>query len=172
MESTHPRSVFQTMDPDRRIRVAAFTAIEKLSRQWGGQIPWEAIRVGFQAGGDETVLFATRAKGIFKPRQMSAALSINTTVPRSGRSLWYRDQSFDAANLDGATGLLRYDLSRGGREDPTNRALRAPMRRGTPEEVFECITRYYPQERAPPGTRFLVEELLGADRIRPAPGRE
>ena len=91
MESTHARSVFQTMDPDRRIRVAAFAAIEKLSRQWGGQIPWEAIRVGFQAGG-ETVLFANRAKGIFKPRQMSAALSIKTTgaairqvavVPRS-----------------------------------------------------------------------------------------
>ena len=52
------------------------------------------------------MLFANRAKGIFKPRQMSAALSIKTTVPRSGRSLWYRDQSFDAANLDGATGLL------------------------------------------------------------------
>ena len=139
MESTHPRSVFQTMDPDRRIRVAAFAAIEKLSRQWGGQIPWEAIRVGFQAGG-ETVLFANRAKGIFKPRQMSAALSIKTTVPRSGRSLWYRDQSFDAANLDGATGLLRYDLSRGGREDPTNSALLAAMRRGAPLIYFIGIS--------------------------------
>ena len=52
------------MDPDRRIRVAAFAAIERLSRQWGGQIPWEAIRVGFQSSG-ETVLFANRAKGIF-----------------------------------------------------------------------------------------------------------
>ena len=72
------------MDPDRRIRAAAFAAIEKLSREWGGQIPWEALREGFQADG-ERVLFANRAKGIFKPRQMSAALSIKTTVPRSGR---------------------------------------------------------------------------------------
>ena len=127
------------MDPDRRIRGAAFAAIGKLSRQHGGQIPWEAIRVGFQAGG-ETVLFANRAKGIFKPRQMSAALSIKTTVPRAGRSLWYRDQSVGATNLDDATGLLRYDLSRGGREDPTNRALQAAMRRGAPLIYFMGVS--------------------------------
>ena len=127
------------MDPDRRIRTAAFAAIEKLSQQWGGQVPWEAIREGFQADG-ETVLFANRAKGIFKPRQMSAALSIKTTVPRSGRSLWYRDQGFDAARLDGATGLLRYDLARGGTEDPTNRALRTAMQRGAPLIYFIGIS--------------------------------
>ena len=127
------------MDPDRRIRGAAFAAIEKLSRQHGGQIPWQVIRVGFQAGG-ETVLFANRARGIFKPRQMSAALSIKTTVPRAGRSLWYRDQSVGATNLDDATGLLRYDLSRGGREDPTNRALQAAMRRGAPLIYFMGVS--------------------------------
>ncbi len=127
------------MDPDRRIRAAAFAAIEKLSRQWGGLVPWRAIREGFQADG-ETVLFANRAKGIFKPRQMSAALSIKTTVPRSGRSLWYRDQGFDAARLDGATGLLRYDLARGGQEDPTNRALRTAMQRGAPLIYFIGIS--------------------------------
>ena len=127
------------MDPDRRIRAPAFAAIEKLSQQWGGQVPWGAIREGFQADG-ETVLFANRAKGIFKPRQMSAALSIKTTVPRSGRSLWYRDQGFDAARLDSATGLLRYDLARGGREDPTNRALRIAMQRGAPLIYFIGIS--------------------------------
>ena len=41
-----------------------------------------------------------------------------------------------------------------------------------PEEVFERITRYYPQEQVPPKTRFLVEELFGADGIRPAPSRK
>ncbi len=141
MESTIAANAVRNpaMDPDRRIRGAAFAAIEKLSRQHGGQIPWEAIRVGFQAGG-ETVLFANRAKGIFKPRQMSAALSIKTTVPRAGRSLWYRDQSVGATNLDDATGLLRYDLSRGGREDPTNRALQAAMRRGAPLIYFMGVS--------------------------------
>lgn len=41
-----------------------------------------------------------------------------------------------------------------------------------PDEVFERITRYYPQERVPPKTRFLVEELFGTDGIGPTPGRE
>lgn len=31
----------------------------------------------------------------------------------------------------------------------------------SPEEVFERITRYYPRDRVPARTRFLVEELLG-----------
>ena len=121
------------IDPDKHIRAAAFAAIEKISRQWGGQVPWEAIRVGFQVDG-ERVLFANRAKGIFKPRQMSAALSIKTTVPRTGRLRWYRDQDLDS--LDHDTGLLRYDLARGGRNDPTNRALLAAMKWDAPLIYF------------------------------------
>ena len=122
-------------DPDRQIRAAALADIEKLSRQWGAQVPWEVLKAGFQAGG-ERVLFANRAKGIFKPRQMSAALSIKTTVPRTGRSPWYRDQRFESASLDKATGLLRYDLAHGGRNDPTNLALLAAMQRGAPLIYF------------------------------------
>jgi hypothetical protein len=30
-----------------------------------------------------------------------------------------------------------------------------------PAEVFEIISRYYPQNRVPPKAQFLVEELLG-----------
>lgn len=33
-----------------------------------------------------------------------------------------------------------------------------------PEQVIERIARYYPDERVPPRTRFLVEELLDAAR--------
>ena len=121
-------------DPDRQIRAAAFASIEKLSRQWNGHLPWRVIEAGFLAAG-EHVLFANRAKGIFKPRQMSAALSIKTTVPRSGRLPWYRDQSF-GSSLDETTGLLRYDLARGGQNDPTNRALRAAMQRHAPLIYF------------------------------------
>lgn len=113
------------MDPDHRIRAAAFVAISQLSRRFDDHVPWEAISDGFSMAG-ETILFANRAKGIFKPKQMSAALSIKTTVPRSGRTTWYRDQ--DSSNLDGATGLLRYELARG--SDPTNEALRKAWQRG------------------------------------------
>ncbi len=32
----------------------------------------------------------------------------------------------------------------------------------TPAEVFEIVSRYYPKERVPAKTRFLVEEILGS----------
>ena len=123
-------------DPDAPLRAAAFAAIEKLSRRWAGRVPWKDLEPGFQTARGERVLFANRARGIFKPVQMSAALSIKTTMPRAGRSLWYRDQGLDSANLDSDTGLLRYDLARGGPNDPTNRALRAAMHRRAPLIYF------------------------------------
>ncbi|MYC14652.1 MAG: HNH endonuclease [Gemmatimonadetes bacterium] len=125
------------IDPDKHIRAAAFVAIEKISRQWGGQVPWDAIRTGFQVGG-ERVLFANKVTGIFKPKLMSAALSIKTTVPRTGRSRWYRDQDLDS-NLDHDTGLIRYDLAHGGQSDPTNRALLAAMQRDAPLIYFRGL---------------------------------
>lgn len=126
-------------DPDQHIRVAALGAIEKLSRRWSGKVPWKAIADGFSVGGQK-VRFANRPKGIFKPRQMSAALSIKTGVPRRGRPTWYRDQEIDSSRLDEATGLLRYDLARGGLDDPTNRALREGWRRKAPLIYFVGIT--------------------------------
>ena len=111
-----------TSDPDQHIRAAALTTIERLSRQHGGRVHWAEIERGFDAGG-QRVHFATRAKGIFKPKQMSAALSIKTVIPRSGRDVWYRDQGLAARNTDQETGLMRYDLARGGPDEPTNRSL-------------------------------------------------
>ena len=124
------------IDPDEPLRVAAFAAIEKLTRQWAGRIPWNVIKSGFRAADGTQIRFAGLANGIFKPKQMSAALSIKTTVPRAGRSPWYRDQDSDSANLDHDTGLIRYDLARGGLNDPTNRALRDAMRRRAPLIYF------------------------------------
>lgn len=129
------RSLFGEPDPDQHIRTAAFNAIEKLSRRWSGKVPWKAIAEGFSVG-ERKVLFANRPKGIFKPRQMSAALSIKTGVPRQGRPTWYRDQEIDSGGLDDATGLLRYDLARGGLNDPSNRALREAWRRKAPLIYF------------------------------------
>ncbi len=123
-----------TRDPDQPIRAAALAAIERLSRQHGGRVQWSDIQRGFYAEGEQ-VHFATRAKGIFKPRQMSAALSIKTVIPRSGREVWYRDQAL-AARTDQATGLLRYDLARGGPDEPSNRSLRKAKERGAPLIYF------------------------------------
>ena len=125
-------------DPDQRIRASALAAIERLSRQHGGRVQWADIHRGFYAGG-ERVHFANRAKGIFKPRQMSAALSIKTVVPRSGRGVWYRDQAL-ADRTDHATGLLRYDLARGGPGESTNRSLRMARERGAPLIYFAGLS--------------------------------
>lgn len=136
------------IDPDQPLRAAAFAAVEKLSRRWAGRIPWSAIEAGFPTADGKRLRFASRANGIFKPKEMSAALSIKTTAPRAGRSTWYRDQDRDSANLDRDTGLVRYDLARGGLNDPTNRALREAMRRRAPLIYFiglarESIGRYF-----------------------------
>ena len=134
-----------TSDPDQHIRAAALTAIERLSRQHGGRVHWAEIERGFDAGG-QRVHFATRAKGIFKPKQMSAALSIKTVIPRSGRDVWYRDQGLAARNTDQETGLMRYDLARGGPDEPTNRSLRRAMERGAPLIYFAGLSpsQYHP----------------------------
>ena len=128
------RDILMT-DPDQRIRAAALAAIERLSRQYGGRVHWAHIQQGFDVDG-ERVHFATRAKGIFKPRQMSAALSLKTVIPRLGREAWYRDQGLAGQNLDQETGLLRYDLARGGPDEPSNRSLLKAMERRAPLIYF------------------------------------
>ncbi len=115
-------------DPDAAVRAAAFAELERLVRVHGSRLPWSVIARGFQCGG-ENVRFANRAVGIFKPRQMDAALSIKTVVPRAGRRTWYRDQ---VGQPDHWTGLLSYDLALGGREDHTNRTLEKARRRHAP----------------------------------------
>ena len=132
-------------DPDHHIRAAALVAIERLSRQHGGRIRWANIQRGFIVDG-EPVFFASRAQGIFKPKQMSAALSIRTVIPRSGREAWYRDQGLGGRNSDPETGLLRYDLARGGPDEPSNRSLRTAMERRAPLIYFAGFapTEYQP----------------------------
>ena len=118
-------------DFDQRVRAAAFAAMEKLCLKEGGRVSWEAINAGFEIDGQK-ILFANRARGIFKPRQLEAALSIKTTVPRQGRQLWYRDQVFGDESQQEYAGLLRYELARRGLADPTNRALRVAWERKVP----------------------------------------
>ena len=67
---------------------------------------------------------------------MSAALSLRTVIPRSGREAWYRDQGLAAQNLDHETGLLHYDLARGGPDEPSNLSLRKAMERRAPLIYF------------------------------------
>jgi len=78
------------VDSESSIRMAAFRHLDLL-RQAHGMLPWSVIDAGFEWNGD-IIRFATRARGIFKPRQMTGALSIKTVLPKPGRRIWYDDQ--------------------------------------------------------------------------------
>ncbi len=121
-------------DPDWAVRHRAFSALDRLSIAWGGRIPWREIAHGFEFRGRH-IHFAGRAVGIFKPRQMSAALSIKTVKPKPGRKTWYRDQH---ADLDRLTGLVPYDLDRRGPDAAANRHLQAAFERRAPLIYFRA----------------------------------
>lgn len=71
-------------DPDWPIRVAAFAKLRELTQLHGAVLAWPAIELGFEVNG-RSFLFANQSKGIFRPAGMTgAALSIKTTVPKSG----------------------------------------------------------------------------------------
>ncbi|HKY35317.1 MAG TPA: HNH endonuclease [Polyangiaceae bacterium] len=75
---------FGGVDPDWPIRVAAFAALRRAVASGGPVMPWGAIAKGFTHAG-RSFLFANQTKGIFRPAGMvGAALSIKTTIPRSG----------------------------------------------------------------------------------------
>ena len=121
-------------DPDWEIRAQAFSVVERLALSTGGLIPWAAIKRGFRYRGEQVHL-ASKPLGIFKPRQMSAALSIKTTQPRAGRPSWYRDQR---AGIDAETGLLPYDLVPDLHRS-TNQALRRAYERRAPLIYFRAV---------------------------------
>ena len=121
-------------DPDWAVRAQAFAALEVLTLARGGQLGWSDIKDGFLHQG-ETVRFSSKAPGIFKPKQMSAALSVKTAKPRGRRMPSYRDQ--DAAT-DRRTGLLPYDLATG-RGAYANEYLRRAHERRAPLIYFRGV---------------------------------
>lgn len=60
------------------------------------------------------VQLATKARGIFKPKQMSTLLSIKTVVPKPGRMHWYDDQDQAQQALFRESEYFEYSLMRGG----------------------------------------------------------
>ncbi|MEY9670067.1 hypothetical protein ABIE93_000001, partial [Bradyrhizobium elkanii] len=77
---------------DELIRMSAFAALDRLM-VGRTVLPWSAIETGFAAPGfDHRLRFAGRAKGIFKPKEMTGILSVRTVMPRKGRKVWYKDQ--------------------------------------------------------------------------------
>lgn len=91
---------------DNRINRYAFKRIRQLELMYGDDIPWHAIEKGFEING-EKIFLANKARGIFKPKQLSRGLlSIKTTIPREGRVNIYSDE-------ESSKGYFRYSLQRG-----------------------------------------------------------
>lgn len=81
---------------DIAIRLAAFEAIARLVGRVGRPLPWADIAKGFIFA-DERILFASKPRGIYKPRQIErGALSVKTPVPRIGRTTRYDDVSIES----------------------------------------------------------------------------
>lgn len=117
---------------DNKIRVAAFDRLAILCRVFGDDIPWAAIADGFSVSG-EKILFANKAVGIFKPRQMGrGAISIKTTRPRHGRVNVYADK-------EGADGDFIYSLQGDDPNNHYNRALAESMLDQTPIIYFHAV---------------------------------
>jgi putative restriction endonuclease len=84
-------------DHDAELRAAALASMQRLINRHGPILPWNLIAEGFEFRG-ERVLFANRARGIFRPKIIKGAeLSIKTTVPKAGRIARYDDLASDDA---------------------------------------------------------------------------
>lgn len=109
---------------EQAIRGAALTWLHGATL--GGTVPIsrEQLANDFQVGGDRFALI-DRGRGIRKPAGWSAALSITTAAPRSGRPRPYADE-------EGLDGLHRYKLRRDQGGTTENEALRTAMRQQAP----------------------------------------
>jgi putative restriction endonuclease len=114
-------------DADWPVRLAAFAALGTLVQIHGPVLTWATIEGGFQHRG-ERLLFANQAKGIFRPAAMrGAALSVKTTVPRTGAPK-YEDIATDDA--------FGYALQRRGPEFHDNVLLLRSIELRTPLIYF------------------------------------
>jgi putative restriction endonuclease len=117
-------------DIDWQVRLAAFSALSNLTRTYGGVLPWAVIDAGFQFEG-QTFRFANQSKGIFRPAGMKdAALSVKTTVPRTGAPK-YEDIATDDAFV--------YAFQSRGPEYHDNKLLCRAIELGTPLIYFYGI---------------------------------
>jgi putative restriction endonuclease len=97
-------------DSNDQIRAAAGQALRKMIQDKGDNVfTWSEIDKGFEVNGSK-VHFATKAAGIFKPRELAdgAALSIKQVKPsRPGRAAPYDDKDLE-------DGVVSYQLQKAG----------------------------------------------------------
>ncbi|GKS60520.1 HNH endonuclease [Nitrospira sp.] len=116
------------LDPDLRLRLAAFEALRRLTGEEGRVVSRGEMTAGFGFEG-ERIPLALRARGIWKPRQAEAALSITTAAPRPGVTPPYDDEV-------GGEGWFHYRYQGTDPDAADNRALRRARELGRPLVYF------------------------------------
>jgi putative restriction endonuclease len=121
-----------TLDPDWEIRAAAFQTLEWLVARHGPTLEWKDIEKGFEFKGQH-LYFATKARGIFRPKEMrGAALSIKTIVPRGGRVARYEDSQR-------GEGVFLYKLQGDDPDNRDNQLLRQAWKLSAPLIYFCAV---------------------------------
>jgi putative restriction endonuclease len=145
----HGSDVLSPVD-EQALRVMAISHISALERRHG-VLPWARIAEGFEFRG-QRVFLASKAKGIFKPSQLSrAALSVRTGEPRTGRAKRYDDE------LASQRDYFLYRYQDAGPDAPDNRSVRACMEEQLPLVYFYGV--------APTLYRPIICMVAADDRI-------
>jgi putative restriction endonuclease len=120
---------------NEEIRAAAGLAMEKIIRDKGSNVlSWSEINEGFIFRGKK-IHFATKAAGIFKPKELSdgAALSIKQVMPsRIGREAPYDDHDLE-------DGVAVYLLQRAGEQSHFNSLLQEAYFQRVPLIFFKGV---------------------------------
>lgn len=107
---------------DQQIRFQAIDWVSKLHKLHG-TLEWRQISDGFPFRG-KTIRLATKARGIFRPKQMEALLSIRTGIPRAGRAARYDDQRGIHQTVFATRDHIEYSLMKGVGADEGNALLK------------------------------------------------
>ena len=148
------------LDTDWNLRLAAFARLSALREQKGGSdlVTAAELSEGFDFEGERIRLVDLR-KGIWKPRQAEAALTLFTAPPKPGHPAPYDD------DLDETTGHFIYRYERTDPDLHTNRAVRRAMELGRPliyivgidKGLYQALFPAYVTDDSPGDLAFRLE---------------
>lgn len=156
-----------TADLDERLRSAAFAHLDRVSAAHPDGIPSSVIN-SFAFEGRPMPLVVQ--PGIWKPAQLSAALTIRTTYTPPGQRPPYEDAV-------GPDGMVRYKWRGTDPDHPNNRALREAVRQQRPlayfcpvaKGVYHAIYPVYLVAEDPDRYEVVVDTVPGLLEAAPSP---
>jgi putative restriction endonuclease len=119
---------------DWAIRAAAFRQVRRL-QETRDQITAKDLALGFEFDGRRLPLINPQ-RGIFKPKEMEALLSIKTVYPKPGGKVWYDDQKNVHQQIYAGEETVSYSFMGKDPNAADNRWLREAMERQVPIIYF------------------------------------